>query len=156
VDSFADLPSDGPQGDEKVIESLRRQAAGGAPDAAFPELTMPCKILSVGTANKRNGATYVVLFEVPVYNASAVLMMHDGIKVTFMDQGAKSIIVGKGAFIASSASSRDTDGVGHHYKIKLQFAQSELASVGPLNKAIVNGGEGTLKLEAEQGSLDLG
>jgi hypothetical protein len=152
-----------PDPENAVIEMLRRQAeegGEGAPDnemlaRAFPELKMPCRVLGTGTSHRRNGATYVVNFEVPVTLASAVLMMPDGLKVTFMDVNAEIIEVGDGAYIASSASSRDPDG-GRHYKIKVQFPASAMESTGPLNLAIKEDrNEGTLKLEAQQGTFGL-
>jgi len=90
---------------------------------------------------KTNGATYVILFEVPLQNLEDVALAGDGHTVVF--QGKE---VGKGADIRRIGLTKDADN-NRHVKLAFQFAQSEVKqSILRIGNAIVGDSEGELRI----------
>jgi len=106
------------------------------------ELVIPtAQVQDAHVTRKTNGATYVVVFEVPLANLEAVALAGDGHTVTF--QGKE---VGQGADIRRIGITKDADN-NRHVKLAFQFAQSEISkSLARLGKAIAFDSEGELKI----------
>jgi len=106
------------------------------------ELVIPiAQVQDMHLTRKTNGATYVILFEVPLQNLEDVALAGDGHTVVF--QGKE---VGKGADIRRIGLTKDADN-NRHVKLAFQFAQSEVKqSILRIGNAIVGDSEGELRI----------
>jgi hypothetical protein len=145
-----------PEVDPGVRQYIHDAAAGAvAVPSPFPRLDMACALVDLRTTPKRNGATYVVVFEVPVYFATPLAMMPDGLKMRFTIGDGEIVEIGDGGELKSMALSKDPDG-GRHLKCKFQLPSSALDSASPLAVAAKEDRvTGMLLLEATQGTFDL-
>ena len=117
------------------------------------ELVIPmAQVQDLHLTRKTNGATYVLLFEVPLQFIEDVALAGDGNTVVF--QGKE---IGKGADIRSIGLTKDADN-NRHVKLAFQFAQSEVkGSIARIGAAIVGDSEGELRIipQYQQETLDL-
>lgn len=121
-------------------------------DPLGPELVMEAQVQDAHVTRKQNGATYVVVFEVPLENLQGLADAGDGHTVVF-----KGKEVGKGADIKRIGITKDADN-NRHVKLSCQFPQSEIVkSLGRLGGYIAHDAEGELRLIPEhvQTSLEL-
>jgi hypothetical protein len=117
------------------------------------ELVIPiAQVQDMHLTRKTNGATYVILFEVPLQYLQDVAIAGDGHTVLF--QGKQ---IGTGADIRRIGLTKDADN-NRHVKLAFQFAQSEVkGSIARIGAAIVGDSEGELRIipQYQQETLDL-
>jgi hypothetical protein len=122
-------------------------------DGLIEPLLIPmAQVQDVKVSRHTNGATYVVLFEVPLIYLQELAEAGDGHRVTF--QGKE---VGEGAEIRRIGLAKDADN-NKHVKLAFQFAQSEIRkSINRIGLAIATNADGELLIQptSKQDSLDL-
>jgi hypothetical protein len=112
---------------EPVIE-----ADNGTPQEY--RLELPAQLQDVKVSRASNGASYDVVFQVPMDALGALGTSPEGLDVKLNDRE-----IGNGAEIRRMGVTRDPDG-NRTLKIVIRFAQSEVGkSLGYLGKIIVSG-----------------
>ena len=142
--------------DPETGELLGDDEDGEAIHLTFRELDLFCAFLGFTVLKASNGATYVVVFEVPTFASADLAAIEDGFSVAYTPDGEDAVFIGHGAFITNQTITRDADG-DKHLKLKIKFSQSEIhRSIGALGTIIgQDRTRGRLTLRESQGSLDL-
>lgn len=138
--------------DEETGEIVAREEMTGA----FRSIECLAAFLGFAGSKARNGNNYALQFEVPIFEAANIVMLEDGLDVTFTPDDQDPVSVGEGGFVQSTGVTRDAEGV-KHLKVKIKMPTVALKrSMPTLARLLADDTlRGRLTLTESQGSFDL-